>query len=248
MSLLFTRGGRCIFWCPLLLILLFLTILRCSDGISFKIRGHSTSNSEDDDDAEESTTNNNGMTVDAVMEQQPDGVGGVGMPEIHIVKSKSTVGSRRNEVVESFFGSPYYSNNNDNEEDGDAISTQSEELKTSIHEEAMSIHDFLIATRRTLHRHPELMYQEKETSTNVQSILKELDIQFTSGWAVNTHQSVIPGPGGYGIVADIGSGESPCVLLRADMDALPILEKTVGIENFKSIHDGTMHACGHDGT
>jgi len=59
---------------------------------------------------------------------------------------------------------------------------------------------------------------------------------------------VIPGSGGYGIVADIGTGGGgPCVLLRADMDALPILERTEGIDDFKSRRDGKMHACGDGG-
>jgi IAA-amino acid hydrolase len=91
------------------------------------------------------------------------------------------------------------------------------------------------------------MYNEKETSAYVQNVLRQLDIPFTTGWAVNTVPDVIPGPGGYGVVADIGTGGEPCVLLRADMDALPIFERTEGVDAFKSTHDGKMHACGHDG-
>ncbi len=53
--------------------------------------------------------------------------------------------------------------------------------------------------------------------------------------------------GGYGVVAHIGSGKEPCIILRADMDALPIEEKTENIEQFKSKQPGKMHACGHDG-
>jgi len=162
--------------------------------------------------------------VDAVIEEGE-------VSEIYI--SKSVPGSRRNTVVESFFTSP--------------SSSTSQQLKEDIHERAMQLNDFLVDTRRTLHRHPELMYNERETSAYVQNILRQLDIPFTTGWAVNTVPNIIPGPGGYGIVADIGTGREPCVLLRADMDALPILERTEGIDNFKSLNDGKMHACGHDG-
>jgi amidohydrolase len=66
-------------------------------------------------------------------------------------------------------------------------------------------------------------------------------------FSVNTVPEVIPGSGGYGIVADIGTGGEPCVLLRADMDALPIVERTESIDDFKSRYPGKMHACGHDG-
>lgn len=149
----------------------------------------------------------------------------------NIQLSKSVPGSRRNAVVDSFFS--------------DAES--SDDLKEDIHTRAEDLEDFLVYTRRNLHQHPELMYNERETSAYVQSVLKELDIPFTTGWGVNTVPDIIPGPGGYGIVADIGSGGSPCVLLRADMDALPILERTEGIDGFKSLKDGKMHACGHDG-
>ena len=94
---------------------------------------------------------------------------------------------------------------------------------------------------------PELMYQEKETSDIVQAVLTKLEIPFTTGWSVNTHPDVITGPGGYGVVADIGTGTQPCVLLRADMDALPITERTEGVDIFKSRNTDRMHACGHDG-
>ena len=84
-----------------------------------------------------------------------------------------------------------------------------------------------------LHAHPELSYQEFETSKFVQGKLKEFGIPFT----------VIATTGVVGII----EGKNPnkrIVALRADMDALPIKE-----ENdipYKSKNDGVMHACGHD--
>jgi amidohydrolase len=126
---------------------------------------------------------------------------------------------------------------------GDAASSQL--LWQEIQQQAFALTDFLVDARRTLHQRPELMYQEEETSEIIQSILKDLDVSFTTGWAINKHPDVYPGPGGYGIVADIGTGEEPCVLLRADMDALPIHERTP--IDFRSQRDNTMHACGHDG-
>jgi hypothetical protein len=120
-------------------------------------------------------------------------------------------------------------------------------LQQEIRSKARNMTNFLVQTRRTLHRHPELMYQEEQTSLVVQSALKELGVSFTTGWALNTHQDEMPGKGGYGIVADIGTGKPPCILLRADIDALPILERTEGIDAFKSRNEGAMHACGHDG-
>lgn len=139
--------------------------------------------------------------------------------------------ARTNAVVESYFAGQATAN----------------ELQQEIKQRATNLTDFLIDTRRTLHRHPELMYQEEETSRVIRNILDELNIEYSTGWGVNTVPDVIPGKGGYGIVADIGTGEQPCVLLRADIDALPIHEETDGIESFKSRHDGKMHACGHDG-
>ncbi len=87
--------------------------------------------------------------------------------------------------------------------------------------------------RRTLHRHPELAYQEEQTSRLICQQLDRLGIDFTAGLA------------GTGIRAELGTGFGPCVALRADMDALPIDEET-GLE-FSSENSGVMHACGHDG-
>ena len=92
--------------------------------------------------------------------------------------------------------------------------------------------DSLIATRRDLHQHPELGNQETRTSTIVAERLQ------ASGYQVTT------GVGNTGVVGVRGSG-GRCVLLRADMDALPVQE--LNDVPYKSRHAGRMHACGHDG-
>jgi Peptidase family M20/M25/M40 len=144
----------------------------------------------------------------------------------------ATSKSRRNAVVEGFFADSH---------------AYSQHLHQEIQNQARDLSDFLTSTRRNLHKRPELMYREKETSAMIQTVLKDLDIPFSTGWAVNTNPHVIPGPGGYGVVADIGTGKDPCVLLRADIDALPIHEQTESVEEFKSQNPDRMHACGHDG-
>jgi len=91
------------------------------------------------------------------------------------------------------------------------------------------------ALRHAIHRRPELGYEERETSALVQSELKELGIGFEAGLA-----------GGTGVVAHLpGGGAGPPVALRADMDALPITERTG--RPWASETPGVMHACGHDG-
>ena len=140
--------------------------------------------------------------------------------------------TRRNNVVDRFFSS--------SEEDDESSLELLHEVRSIISNQT----DFLVSTRRTLHKRPELMYQEKETAEVGQKVLQQLDIPFTTGWALNKNPDVFPGPGGYGIVADIGTGGQPCVLLRADMDALPIVERTDGVDAFKSQNPNEMHACG----
>ena len=91
-----------------------------------------------------------------------------------------------------------------------------------------------IKSRRFLHQNPELSFKEYNTSEYIQSILTKNKIPFTNGH-VET-----------GIIATI-EGENPMdheVLLRADMDALPILEENK--VDYCSINKGKMHACGND--
>ncbi|MBU3741208.1 MAG: amidohydrolase [Candidatus Kapabacteria bacterium] len=88
----------------------------------------------------------------------------------------------------------------------------------------------MIETRRHLHRHPELSFQEFETSAFIKQRLDALGISWRS-------------VAGTGVVAHIGSGDR-CVALRADIDALPMHEET-GLP-YASTMPGVMHACGHD--
>ncbi|AZD07110.1 Catalyzes the cleavage of p-aminobenzoyl-glutamate to p-aminobenzoate and glutamate, subunit A [Pseudomonas chlororaphis] len=92
----------------------------------------------------------------------------------------------------------------------------------------------MVALRQHLHAHPELSYEEFETSRLVADKLR--------GWGYEVHH----GLAGTGVVASLRKGRGNRVIgLRADMDALPILE-TSGLP-YASRHDGKMHACGHDG-
>lgn len=99
---------------------------------------------------------------------------------------------------------------------------------------AASIHSDLIGIRRHIHANPELSYQEYDTMNFVASELDKLNILYTKGVAET------------GLVALI-EGKNPqkkCIALRADMDALPILE--ANNIDYKSKNEGVMHACGHD--
>ncbi len=95
--------------------------------------------------------------------------------------------------------------------------------------------DDMKAWRRYLHQHPELLLDTKETATFVAEKLREFGVdEIHAGIAQN------------GIVALInGQGAGPTIGLRADMDALPILEARD--IDWKSQSTGKMHACGHDG-
>mmetsp|Transcript_15881 Transcript_15881/g.34266 ORF Transcript_15881/g.34266 Transcript_15881/m.34266 type:complete len:466 (+) Transcript_15881:146-1543(+) len=96
---------------------------------------------------------------------------------------------------------------------------------------AQEVEEWIINTRRLLHQTPELSFQEYKTSSIIQRRLQEMGVAFEAPVART------------GVVAQIGSG-SPVVVLRADMDALPIVEDT-GLP-FCSLEPGCMHACGHD--
>ena len=89
-----------------------------------------------------------------------------------------------------------------------------------------------IAWRHDLHRHPELGFEEHRTSEMIAGLL--------TGWGWRVHR----GLAGTGVVAQMGQG-APVIGLRADIDALPIVEAT-GAAHASTI-PGKMHACGHDG-
>ncbi|NMO94670.1 M20 family metallopeptidase [Paenibacillus lemnae] len=92
----------------------------------------------------------------------------------------------------------------------------------------------MVEWRRYLHMHPEVSYQEVKTSGFVASVLEDL------GYEVRTGMS------GHGVMAVLkGSMPGKTVVLRADMDALPIRDEKEC--EYKSTVDGAMHACGHDG-
>ena len=96
---------------------------------------------------------------------------------------------------------------------------------------AKAIQSEMVAWRRDFHMHPELGFKEERTSAKVAEIIK------TFGYRVQT------GVGKTGVVAEIGSGK-PVVAIRADMDALPIIEANQ--VPYRSKNKGVMHACGHD--
>ena len=104
---------------------------------------------------------------------------------------------------------------------------------TTLREEARDLLDETVALRRTLHRWPELGNELPITKENVLAALEGLPLQITE------HETTS------GIAAVLDGGKpGPTVLLRGDMDALPLHEDT-DLE-FESATDGQMHACGHD--
>lgn len=102
---------------------------------------------------------------------------------------------------------------------------------------AKEIEQELTELRHELHQYPEIGMELPKTHEIISRELKKIP-----GLLVQEHKA-----GGYGIIALMqgGKGEGKTVLLRADIDALPLEEKT-GLE-YSSRHAGCMHACGHDG-
>lgn len=100
--------------------------------------------------------------------------------------------------------------------------------------EAQGLFEYSQRLRRDFHRHPELGFQEHRTAGIIVNELSQLGLEVTSGVAKT------------GVVALLeGEEPGPVVLLRFDMDALPIQEETQA--EYASTVPGVMHACGHDG-
>src|SRR5271156_298884 len=97
-----------------------------------------------------------------------------------------------------------------------------------------SIMGYATRIRHQLHQIPEIGFNEKDTSRFIVRELRKLGIPFRAGLA-----------GGTGITALIKGRSETCVALRAEMDALPVVETTD--VRWKSRRQNMMHACGHDG-
>lgn len=104
-----------------------------------------------------------------------------------------------------------------------------------VRQEVATLNEALISTRRDVHARPELAFEETATAALISGRLRSLGLEVRTG------------VGGTGVLADIASGRAGrTVLVRADMDALPIEEVEDG-RPYRSTAPGVSHACGHDG-
>ncbi|GII26969.1 M20 metallopeptidase family protein [Planotetraspora mira] len=97
----------------------------------------------------------------------------------------------------------------------------------------MTFQDELVELRHALHREPEVGLDLPRTQEKILSALDGLPLEITTGERLSSVTAVLR-----------GSRPGPTVLLRADMDALPVHENAD--VPYRSVHDGRMHACGHD--
>jgi amidohydrolase len=122
-----------------------------------------------------------------------------------------------------------------------ALPAAAADLAARIAQQASELEDRVIAWRRDIHQHPELSNREFRTGKLVAEHLERLGIEVTSGVA---HTGVV------GVLR--GGRPGPVVALRADMDGLPVVERT-GLpyasaerDTYEGQEVGVMHACGHD--
>jgi len=101
--------------------------------------------------------------------------------------------------------------------------------------------DSLVELYQEFHRNPELSFHEKETAARFAEQLRKIGAEVTTGI------------GGHGVVAVLKNGNGPTLLLRTDLDALPVTEQTnlpyaskVRVKDASGVEVGVMHACGHD--
>jgi amidohydrolase len=108
-----------------------------------------------------------------------------------------------------------------------------QDVGMGLYDEASALHGELIELRRALHREPEVGLDLPRTQAKVLAALDGLPLEITLGQQLSSVTAVLR-----------GGRPGPTVLLRGDMDALPLTERT-GL-SYASRIDGTMHACGHD--
>src|SRR5262245_36017459 len=107
-------------------------------------------------------------------------------------------------------------------------------MTLKVEAEALALRDEMVARRRDFKQHPELAFEETRTAGNVARPLADLGLEVQTG------------VGKTGVIGLLeGDHDGPTVLVRADMDALPILEANT--TDYISTTTGKMHACGHDG-
>jgi hippurate hydrolase len=114
-----------------------------------------------------------------------------------------------------------------------AAMSHGEEDSVSVSDEAGKFTDEMTELRRAIHREPEIGLNLPKTQQKILSALDGLPLEISTGTELSSVTAVLR-----------GGKPGPAVLLRGDMDALPITEAT-GLP-FASRHDGAMHACGHD--
>ena len=111
------------------------------------------------------------------------------------------------------------------------------ELYTQLKDDAAALMPQLVAWRRDFHQHPEMGFQEVRTAGIVAEHLRDLGLEVSTGIGKTGVVALVE--------ADDAPPDAPTVMLRFDMDALPIHEATA--LPFRSQNPGVMHACGHDG-
>ena len=118
---------------------------------------------------------------------------------------------------------------------------QAQELKKLIDSRSADLENRVIEWRRHIHQNPELSNREYKTAEYITEHLSELGLDIQTGVAHT------------GVVAILeGAAPGPVVALRADMDALPVTERTpvpfksTAIGEYQGNEVGVMHACGHD--
>ena len=115
----------------------------------------------------------------------------------------------------------------------------------TVADDARDLTDDLVQLRHRLHRHPEIGLDLPRTQQTVLEALSGLDLEITTGKALSSVTAVLRGEGQVGRTGPgARPARRPVVLLRADMDALPVHEELDVA--YRSEVDGVMHACGHD--
>ena len=123
----------------------------------------------------------------------------------------------------------------------DTMDTASDPAHTETHDD---LHDdiarrapTMVARRRHFHMHPELSFEEHETAATIAAALREAGLEVTEGVGKTGVVGLLTGTAP-------GAGSGPTLLVRADIDALPVTEEN-DVE-YRSLAPGKMHACGHD--